>query len=474
MKKNLFWLGLALCAGFVMTSCDDDDDLGNGGVKDLADDQPAAMVTPNGFYVANEDWAGHDNGSINYFKRNGNEYDINYRVYRAANSGEKLGGVTEYASIWGDNVYMLSKNDLHLVVASAKDFRKKAEIKDFGAEAHQFLGIDDKKAYVSFGDNQRGGIAKLNLNNFSQVENIQGINEQIGNMCLSNGMIFALGTENLYIINAQTDLVVKEIPGSFRAVTVDKDGDVWVASNNGFVKYDSESLETETVPYPENGEVYGTEWAWNANSLCASTQENCIYWLSGASSWVLNSIWKYDVDNKQAVKLYEITACELEQVPSFYGAGLRVDPVTDELIALAVLNFKQSFVYKIDNKGKELGQYALLGDNGTANLEGGYYFWFPALPFFEDANQPQILLNQVKVKVGETEEVDLDEKVVDYDNIFASMMFELTPAESNQAQVMLDGDDLKVKGVQPGVTACKLAVISNGVRVEKNIQIVVE
>ena len=53
MKRNCFWLGLALCAGFVLTSCSDDDEneLGGGAVVEMPDDQPAAKVIPEGFYT---------------------------------------------------------------------------------------------------------------------------------------------------------------------------------------------------------------------------------------------------------------------------------------------------------------------------------------------------------------------------------------------------------------------------------------
>ena len=34
----------------------------------VADSAPSAVVSAQGFYVANEDWFGHDNGSVNYFK----------------------------------------------------------------------------------------------------------------------------------------------------------------------------------------------------------------------------------------------------------------------------------------------------------------------------------------------------------------------------------------------------------------------
>lgn len=471
MKKNVFWLGLALCAGFVMTSCDDDDDLGNGGVKDLADDQPAAMVDAAGFYMVNEGHGAND-ASVNYFKKNGAGYTISYRAYQAANDGEKLGSTTQFGTIWGDNMYLMTKQGNRLVVADAKTLKKKAAFKELGGDARMFLGVTDKKGYVG---TQAGirvfDIAQLQLG--SAIADIPA--EEIGNMCLSAGKVFAVSQSGLYILDAQTDkLIEKKAVTGLSTAICGQDGTVWVAAADHFLKIDPENLEMEQVAYPEGGSVFDSWWAWNAGSLCASTQKNVLYWASGSSSWAVSDVWKYDVEAKKFSKIYTMHETDLGGVPNIYSAGLRVDPLTDELIVMGVYNYAQCWAYKLDSNGQELDCYPLLGGQGVSILPDGYNRWFPALPVFEDANQPQILLNQVKVKAGETEEVDLDEKVVDYDNIFASMMFELTPAEENLAKVALDGDDLKVTGLQPGVTACKLAVISNGVRVEKNIQIVVE
>ncbi len=565
MKKNVFWLGLALCAGFVMTSCDDDDDLGNGGVKDLADDQPAAMVDAAGFYMVNEghgalcagfvmtscdddddlgnggvkdladdqpaamvdaagfymvnEGHGQEDGSVNYFKKSVDGYTATYRAYRAANDGEKLGTTTQFGTIWGDNMYLMTKQGNRLVVADAKTLKKKAAFQELGGDARMFLGVTDKKGYVGTQAGIRvfditqlqldaktlkkkaafqelGGDARMFLGvtdkkgyvgtqagirvfDITQLQLGSAIAdipaEEIGNMCLSAGKVFAVSQSGLYILDAQTDkLIEKKAVTGLSTAICGQDGTVWVAAADHFLKIDPENLEMEQVAYPEGGSVFDSWWAWNAGSLCASTQKNVLYWASGSSSWAVSDVWKYDVEAKKFSKIYTMHETDLGGVPNIYSAGLRVDPLTDELIVMGVYNYAQCWAYKLDSNGQELDCYPLLGGQGVSILPDGYNRWFPALPVFEDANQPQILLNQVKVKAGETEEVDLDEKVVDYDNIFASMMFELTPAEENLAKVALDGDDLKVTGLQPGVTACKLAVISNGVRVEKNIQIVVE
>lgn len=97
------------------------------------------------------------------------------------------------------------------------------------------------------------------------------------------------------------------------------------------------------------------------------------------------------------------------------------------------------------------------------------------MPVFEDANKPQILLNQIILTKGETLEIDLSEKIVDYDNTFASIQISVAPADETLANTSLDGHILKVTaGTQTGASACKISVLSNGVRIDKNVQIIIK
>lgn len=172
--------------------------------------------------------------------------------------------------------------------------------------------------------------------------------------------------------------------------------------------------------------------------------------------------------------IYEVGKSDKNQQLGFYGAGLRVDPLTDELVLTLAYGYtNNNWIYKLDNTGTEITHFEVNGDNGTSGSATGGYYWFPALPVFEDANKPQILLNQVMLTPGEKKEVDLKEKVVDYDNTFASMQFEVS--EASNATVQLEAGVLTVTaGATEGVSTCKLSVISNGVRVEKDIEIVVQ
>lgn len=475
-------LVFGVCVG--LTACNEDDEISS--VKVIPDDSPLPIQEANGFWVVNEDWFGHDNGTVNYFKQiDATNYEATYRAYRATNGdGEQLGVTTQYGTVWDDNLYLISKQGNRLVVADAATMRKKAVLTKIGGDGRSFIGINDKKAYVSHSN----GIAVLDIESFSVDKQIDGVSGQIGMMGLAANHVFAISQRNgIYIINPETDEVENTISGSYYTLTISKDGNVWAAGNNGFLCINPVSLETSEVAYSEGGTIGNTWGAWNAGSLCASTQENMLYWCAGGSMFGgSKKVIKYDIENAASTVIYELGMSDEGTQLEFYGAGLRVDPLTDNLI----LTVKHSgwgasgaynWIYKLDNTGNEITHFAVKGDNGSGaswagNAEewDGKYFWFPAVPVFEDANKPQILLNQIVIAKSETVACDLTEKIVDYDNTLASMQIFIEMENDALANISLDGFTLNIAaGMQTGISACKISVLSNGVRTEKNIQIVV-
>lgn len=453
----------------------------SAGIPVLADDEASAVTPSKGFFVANEDWFGHDNGTVNYFQKGNPDYTASYRAYRAANPDENdwLGVTTQFATIWGDYAYFCSKQGNRLVVADAKSLKKKAVFPTIGGDGRSFVGIDDTKGYIGHAN----GIAVFDITNLKLGAQIEGVSSQIGTMCLSNGRIFAISQRNgLYIINAGTDVVEQNISGSYNTLACSKDGNVWIATSKKLIKMNPVTLETEEMDYP-GGATVGSSWgAWNAGSLCASTQQNVLYWASGGK------VVKYDIDTKAAnTALYTLGKSEFGSQLAFYGAGLRVDPLTDELILTIKhsgwgANGAYNWIYKLNANGQEITNFKVKGDNGSGASWGGNaedwdgkYFWFPAMPFFEDANQPQIIINQIIVKAGEIKEIDLSEKIVDYDNTKASIQKSIVLENENLLTAVLEGSKLTVTaGNKPGKTLCTVSAVSNGVRVDKTIRIDIE
>ena len=235
----------------------------------------------------------------------------------------------------------------------------------------------------------------------------------------------------------------------------------------------------------------GSSWgAWNAGSLCASTQKNVLYWtkLSG-SGWsaVAKTIVKYDIDSKSFnANLFELGLDEDGKQQVFYGAGIRINPLTDEIIVTSRRtgygdSYSYNWVYKLTADGQELSKVFLLGDNGLgaewgeANGQPDWdnrYYWFPSIPFFEDANKPEILTNQILLSPGETKTIDLIEKIIDADNISVSVIRKVEFVENDLVTYSLKDNVLTVTAKEKvGSTECKMIAISNGKKIEKKVRV---
>lgn len=450
--------------------------------KDLgpkADDKKQPKVEAKGFYIVNEGWYGHDKGSVNYFEKNGTSYTPHYRAFKAANPDTELGNTTCYGAIWGDNFYLISKQDNRLVIADAQNLKSKKVITDLGGDGRSFLGIDDQKAYIGY----NGGIKTFNIENLTLGEAIAGVSGEIGNMCYAYGKVFAVSDENLYIIDAKTDKVEKTVTGSYdtyKSVVTAKDGSVWVAAADKFIVYNPNDLEkTKEIAYPVDAAVSSSWGSWNPGGLCASTQTNTLYWTTGTSLWSKNAVCKYDIDASNAnSSFYTLPNDDDGQKRVLYGAGLRVDPLSDNLVLQSYRDgwgdsYAYNWLFLLSNTGS-LNTSFVVADDKEPTAGNGYY-WFPSMPVFEDANKPQILLNQVMMGTNKKVEIDLSTKVVDYDNIFATMATQVELLnKQDQAKVSIAGNKLVIESLtQEGNFKLKLTVVSNGVKKEKEIELVI-
>ena len=190
-----------------MVSCDDDDVLPKSEVEQLADDQPKPAKASKGFWGVNEDWFGHSNGTVNYFKQQAPDaYEAVYRAYRAANPGEELGVTTQFGAVWNGNVYFVSKQGNRLVVADAQTLKKKAVLTDFGGDGRSFVGLTENKGYVG----HAAGVAVLDLQSNTVKGQLKGVSGQVGGMALAGNRVFMVSEDQgVLVVNAETDQVEK-------------------------------------------------------------------------------------------------------------------------------------------------------------------------------------------------------------------------------------------------------------------------
>ncbi|AQX11453.1 DUF5074 domain-containing protein [Elizabethkingia meningoseptica] len=474
MRKTFISLALPLLGLLVVSSCSNDDNFTEQVDPDttlaVEDSAPAAAIASQGFYVANEDWFGHDNGSVNYFKNDGS---ITYRAYRAANNGEKFGVTTQFATIYGDNAYFISKQGNRLVVADAKTLKKKAVLTEIGGDGRSFVGINAKKGYIATSK----GISIFNIETMALDGTIADVTGQTGNMLLVGNYVFAITqSKGAYVINTKTNTVEKLITGTdFAMLTQSKDGKIWIGANKKLIQIDPYTLEKTDEVDITNAPITGTWGAWTAGSLSASTKQNVLYWTKGAT------VVKYDINAKTLNPSFYALGKDDEGVQlAFYGAALRVDPLTDKLVLLVKRNGwgaagSYNWLHIVSNVGALEKNIVVNGDNGSGGTWGtqdGRYFWFPAIPFFEDANAPQILLNQVILPPNKRKAIALNDKIVDADNTSSSIIKSINFKDTELAGYELKQDSLIVTAkAATGKTKLTISALSNGKYVEKEIRI---
>lgn len=425
---------------------------GTNGYKEsydiLPDDELPEMVAPQSFFIANEDWFGHDMGSMNRFWYNG---DITYRAYREANPGLKLGVTTQYAMNYAGRIFAMSKQAPRLVVMDAETLKMEVALDEIGGgDGRGCVGVDENTVYLSTSN----GISIYDISSKAVTGRVSGVGSedpgnlykgQVGDMVRIGDRVFAaLQGKGIAVIDTKTHALETLIGDANHAdgVCMSRDGYLWI-TGNPLLKVDPYTLETaQTLALPEGYTGGKVGWgAWRPTSLCASTQQNVIYWNESEAGLV-----KYDIDKG------DMTAKFLNNTS--YGVA-RVDPATDYIA------YPDARVYTAQGKIKK-----------KFNVET--YYWFPSHPFFEDANRPAIPVNQIALTPGEERKICLSDLVYDADNASRGILKTVDFTGNTLVEQTVAQDTLYLAaGAAEGKSSFKMRACSNGLTVEKDIQVLV-
>ncbi|MFC3160409.1 DUF5074 domain-containing protein [Chryseobacterium arachidis] len=340
----------------------------------------AQSAFTNGYFMVNEEWFGHTNGSVNFIQNDGS---VNYRIYSNANNNQAFGATTQYGTIYGDKFYFISKQAAEggdtqytaggrLVVANAQTMQKIAGFNTIGGDGRSFIGVNEHKGYIGASN----GIYTFDIDNLQVGALISGTGGgQIGNMIRTSQHVFAVKqAAGILVINPNTDAVITTIQGSFHSVVQAKDGSVWAIQNQKLVNINTTNFTTTTYNIPTT-QYLGSWGAWNAGSFTASTLNNTLYWMNSVNSFVSGAqIIKFDVTTKTFNENFAVLPGQtgsFKQIP--YGAGLRVNPVTDQLIVNTTesgygTHYLNNWIHTYDNTG-----------NLTNTIKLDDYYWFPAV-----------------------------------------------------------------------------------------------
>ena len=436
----------------------------DGNIKYL----PATVDYTKGVFIVNEDWFGHRNSTTNYLTRDGKF------VY---NNTTEIGATACFGAAWGNRYYIIAKQAKdngskveggRITICDANTMRIIKQIKniDGNNQGRSFCGVDEHKAYVS----TEKGIYTLNLDELTvgaAVKNADGGDAglgQCGNMVRLGDYVYATEYgKSLRIIDCNTDRIVATISSAkVYSITMSKDGQLWVSTDKGISRVNTESRQLEEITLPSGIGVPAKDiYAWKSDGLCASLQNNVIYWT--ASGWNPTTIFKYNIDNNEFAKVVDLTS-DANKWMMYSASNLRVDPVTDNLyVSLFKGNTDQSYAVRIyDNKGTQLNEYELTQKN----------YWFPGMFVFPDVEDPIAgKIDAVNVEENQEVKVDLATVCSDADNFQAAIIKTVKSVEKEDiATATVKDGKLVVKGLKEGSTVVTLNFCSNGISTKTTVR----
>lgn len=438
----------------------------DGNIKYL----PATVDYTQGVFMVNEDWFGHRNSTTNYLTRDGKF------VY---NNTTEIGATACFGAAWGNRYYIIAKQAKdggakveggRITICDANTMRIIKQIKniDGNNQGRSFCGVDEHKAYVSTSK----GIYTLNLDEMTvgaAVKNADGGDAKLGecgNMVRLGDYVYATEYgKSLRIIDCNNDRIVATITAKVYSITMSKDGQLWVSTDKGISRVNTESRQLEEIALPSGIGVPAKDtYAWKSDGLCASLQNNVIYWT--ASGWNPTTIFKYDIDNNEFAKVVDLTS-DANKWMMYSASNLRVDPVTDNLyVSLFKAYGSQDYAVRIyDNKGTQLNEYELTQKN----------FWFPGMFVFPDVEDPIAgKIDAVTVEENKEVKVDLAKVCNDADNFQAAIVKTVNSvADNNVATATVKDGKLVVTGVKAGNTTVELNFCSNGISTTATVNVTV-
>lgn len=429
-----------------------------------------ATTFENGMYYVNEGWYGHDNGSITWISDEG---DVVYRADHKANGdAAQLGATSCYGQVYGDNLYVTSKQDNRLVVFDAATLQTKATFTELGGDGRGVLGVNDEKVYVG----TSAGISVLNEQSMTISGMVEGTaGYDIGMMQRVGKRIFAATySDKILVIDPVADKVTDEIEASsVSGFTVSRNGMIWANCGSTILRINPLTLVTASF---EISNSLPSQWyAWKADPFCASYVDDALYYAYGGS-WSQNKIGKLkilDDDTLEEDASFAFTCPEGEtSTTEFYGV-LQMNPHTNQLVAQTVQsgygsNYTYNWVLFVDAETSAVAKsIKLTNDNG----EG--YYWFPEMPVFTDDAMPELALSDYSFTSLEAETINVASFLNDNDNLSVTADVDVVVSDEDIATVDFDGLNLTVTPLCDGSTSMVVKANSNGKIVEKTVNIAI-
>ena len=466
------------------------------------DGNPVSLDHIDGIIFVNEDRYGPNQGSINYYNYDYNEME--YNVYALVNPTTKLGVTTQFGQLYGDKLYLVSKQansseasgntiGSRLAVLDAATLKQQGSILRFGEspdsvyDGRAYCALTPTKGYVS----TSAGIFVIDVPTMSVTGAIDGTlssakgdynslyHSQCGDMVRFGQYVFAVQQEKgLHVIDPKTDAVVTTLPfPDIVTVFVTAGGNLYVANNSheiydysggpyeaNFTRIDPVTLQAAEV-YPLDG-THGamSSWgAWRPRMVCVDPHAERVYYYYDEYQ---NYISSYDFTTRtftdQLIVLpegVEINWDGTTERQGLYSAALSFDPHTGDMVVqtteaapLSYQNFNHNWVLFYDANTLELKQQVRLQDA----------YWFPSMAVYPDVCAPSLAIGDRQLPQGDCEVIDLIHAVHDADNLSALAVSTASSADEQIARAWVAGTGLHVEAVSPGRTVVTVTTDSNG------------
>lgn len=464
---------------------------------------PDDFTFTNGVIFINEDRYGPNQGSINYYNY---DYDeMEYNVYAYVNPDTKLGVTTQYGQLFGDKLFVVSKQangneasgstvGSRLAVLDAATLKQQGSILRFGEspdsvyDGRAYCGVTADKGYVS----TSAGIFVIDVPTMSVTGAIDGTmssakgdynslyRDQCGDMVRFGQYVFAVQQgKGLHVIDPATDALVTTLPfPNIVTVFVTAGGNLYVANNSreiydysggpyeaNFTRIDPVTLEAKEVH--DLGDMHGamSSWgAWRACVVCADPVNERVYFNYDEYQ---NYISCYDFTTRQFIdhlidlpEAVEINWDGTRNHQGLYASALSFDPHTGDLV-VQTLEAAPMYAYQIFNHN-----WVLFYDANTLELKRQVRlqdaYWFPAMAVYPDVSDPMLYMADTQLVQGETCTIDMIGAVSDSDNRSALAVTTATSADPQVARAWVSCLELHIEALSPGQTTVNVITDSNG------------
>ena len=329
-----------------------------------------------GCLIINEGWYGHESGSISYYNYENNS--IEHWCYKNQNFGDELGVTSQSATLWNGKLYVCSKQNNQLVVIDPKTlYAEKSSGTLTNYQAYEFIGLNEDYGVIT----HNGYFTRINLKTFETLTltTVGNTYAGTGSGIVYNGKLLLNvnasrwgGTPNIHVIDIndllapglqptdkvecqQLDIVTY---GGTRFVQC-KDGNLYTVETtkegiNNLVQIKPDlTFEKKEMRSDYSPSSFG---AYREATFCG-TSDGTFYYIAGGK------IYRATFDNPAPT---EALTTYTKDGYGFYGAGIRVNPQTNELLAMYLTSeYNKNLIVRFN---------ATTGEKISEITYDGYYF----------------------------------------------------------------------------------------------------